>query len=72
MVAAHGHLPVATFLVRLLLAVLMFRQQVKPRFRSANPITCGVLFPDLSADGTTQGRPGPRGHYLPKVMVFEG
>jgi hypothetical protein len=32
MVAAHGHLPVATFLVRSLLAVLMFRQQAKPQF----------------------------------------
>src|SRR5439155_3917856 len=54
--AAHRRLPETTFLVGWLLALLVFRQQAKPRFRSRNPVSCGILLPDLSAEGTTPGR----------------
>src|SRR6266436_5222375 len=45
-------------LVRSLLAVLMFRQQAKPRFGSLDPVTRGLLLPDLADKGTTQAGPG--------------
>src|SRR5712671_7173767 len=45
-------------LVRSLLAVLMFRQQAKPRFGSLDPVTRGLLLPDLADEGTPQVGPG--------------
>ena len=42
-------------LVGSLLAVLMFRQQAKPRFGSLDPVTRGLVLPDLADEGTTPG-----------------
>src|SRR5258706_2545571 len=45
-------------LVRSLLAVLMFRQQAKPRFGSLDAATCGVLLPTWQRMGRRQAGPG--------------